>query len=220
MKKINILLLLIVAASCQYFEPKLSILDNPVCEPPCWQNVIPGKTEKGELLNILTSLPFVDEDSISNVNIPGSAFMGTLYASLYGDEPYQTQFYADFLDDKVTTISMEGDWHITLAETIEKLGQPRTVIVIRYRGDIFVTLINPEKGVSFGYNSVWKEEKWRNKISSDIEIESLLFFDPSSYEMLMSSGIFSWWLLNSEETASALYTWDGYGSLDEKYPPR
>lgn len=220
MRKILIAISFVLVAGCQYLEPKLPLLDDPVCEPPCWQNIIPGRTEKEDLLNQLSTLPFVDKSSISSVNIPGSAFAGTIYASLYLDKPYQTKLYSYFLNDKVAVISLGGTWHVTLAEAIEKLGKPRTVIVVRNNGDAYVTFINPATGISFGYTSIWKDEKWKTEISPDIEIESINFFDPNSYQGVLNSGIFSWWFLDPEQTANVSYSWIGYGKLDEKYPPR
>jgi len=40
------------------------------------------------------------------------------------------------------------------------------------------------------------------------------------YEKMLEAKFFSSGSYNAEETLKVMYPWDGYGSLDEKYPPR
>jgi hypothetical protein len=165
-------------------------------------------------------LSVVDEESIKSIKQPDGIFLNTYYATLYPDLSFSTKLYADIAEDNlVADVSLEENLNLTLADAVEELEIPESIIITRYRGDLFVMLIDPAKGTAFGYSSVGRTAKYRNTIQADHEINTLIFFDPLLYDLISTTGMFSFYLSGAELADEDVYRWGGYGKLDEKYPP-
>jgi hypothetical protein len=80
---------------------------------------------------------------------------------------------------------------------------------------MWVTLVDPQKGIAFGYSSASQPDWVYSEIRPEVEIGEVMFFDPEHYQQILDSGILSYYLLSSEETKSRLRPWNGYGNLSK-----
>jgi hypothetical protein len=207
MKTLKLTLMLVLLVGCQARPAKPTILDNPVCEFPCWQNINPGVTTKSEFLDILSTLEYVDRDSIYSDDTVWQGFQGRAGCRLFLDSKHPISLHAQFLEDKVARILFLGDTGITLGQAIEILGEPSDVAI---SGSIVVALINSEKGISFGYNDIGKPNWVFSEIRPEVEVDTVIFYDPDAFESKINGGLFS--------SGSTIYTWKGFGEIDALYP--
>jgi hypothetical protein len=162
------------------------ILD-PVCEPPCWQNIIPGETGMDEFPKILSSMPDVDPER--------QGWMGKRhgYDQLYSwyFQKIDGSVQIGFLDEKVINIIIESDVGATLEEMLEKYGEPTDIIYVMRNKLVFmgsamvetVNLVYPEKGMMIvfdnrGINPI--------RISPQQPINWIIYFTPDEMEKAVS----------------------------------
>jgi hypothetical protein len=101
------------------------------------------------------------------------------------------------------------------------IGEPENIISGgSIAGGRDVILINPEVGISYWYNTDGQPKDFEFEITPETRVSCLYIFTPENYEILMEVGMFSSGHYNTEETLRVMYPWDGYGNLEEKYPPR
>lgn len=64
MKKTLLLIFtFLLVNGCVPSETSPTILEDLVCQPPCWQGIIPGETTEEEVLNFLKESPIIDQDA-------------------------------------------------------------------------------------------------------------------------------------------------------------
>jgi len=209
-----------IVVGCQTQHTETSILDNPTCDPPCWQNITPGLSTQKEFLDFLESYEYINQSSIQDYNAPWQGFDDLIRGRLQFDSKTITYFDIFILDDKVTNISFHGDWNITIDEAINRLGEPTNIIIIYYGNDVFVQMLIQARGIAFGYSTIDRPSSWKLTIQPDIRISSIDFFATDAYKKILDTGLFSYGLLESNETLKALHTWKGYGVIKEIYPSR
>jgi hypothetical protein len=207
--KINILLLsmLVFLVGCQAKPAPSTILDTPVCKFPCWQNITPGITTKSDLLRILSSLEYADKASIYSDDANWQGFQGRAGCMLYPDSKHPISLDALFLNDRVARILFMGDTGIRLDQAMEIFGKPRNIAI---SGHILVAFINPEAGISYGYNDIGKPNWVFSEIRSGIEVGTIIFYDPNAFNPKITGGLFS--------SSSKIYPWKGYGKIETLYP--
>jgi len=219
MKKLMLLLFLLLVGCGP--TPDLSILDKSSCKLPCWNGIIAGQTTEGELLEILESSPEVDQATVRNTHQAWNIFDNQIYFSLrqgwiWGQQS-KREGEIDIMNGKASLIMLCGEINTTLGVLVEAIGEPESIISgNNYYGDRTVILTYPRNGVSSNYTTTLEKPE----ISPDTQLDCITLFDPSQYTELLEIGVFSAGYYNAEETLKVMYTWDGYGNLDEKYPPR
>lgn len=129
-----------VGVGCQTPTPKPSVLDNPVCAPPCWQNIVPGVTTGREFLNVIKSYRYLDQESLQ-YNGPWQGFNDLIRGRLRLSPETMTYFNFFFLNDKIADLSFQADRTLTFDQAIKKLGEPTSVVVVQEQGEVFVELI-------------------------------------------------------------------------------
>jgi hypothetical protein len=209
---IGLILISLLLSACINQDTQSSIFENPVCPPPCWENITPGFTTKADALKILSTLSAVDQP-IKDLNqkVPGC-----------DDEFYFTFFsdmnklgYICILDGKVSNISFNYKLDLTIQEAIDLFGEPQSVLGIR-SGEVYaIEFLNPQKGVAYGY---YPNDR-ATKIMPEERIIDLTFFDPLTYELLLDNGNFSWHQMNSEEALKNMQSWVGFGNIDQYMTP-
>lgn len=209
-KLITVILLLMSACTPSNSE---SILDNPVCDLPCWNNIIPGKTTEKDFMVIIEELPNVDQDSIVNVGKPWNTFDNRIYVSVGRNLDLETYV----LDDLVVMMDFSGALSMSFGQFIERIGYPDNIITIGgHDGSISVIALYPEKGV--GYASFVNDSDLDIQQSDDVY--SLTIFDPQRFIDILDAGMFSNGFYNASQTQEMMYPWKGYGSINELYPLR
>jgi hypothetical protein len=100
---------------------------------------------------------------------------------------------------------------------VEAVGEPEYIISGNdIGGGRTIILIDSQNGVDYSYTT----ELNNLEITADTPIDCVQSFDPSLFEKMLDAKLFSSGYYNAEETMKVWYPWDGYGNLDEKYPPR
>ncbi len=220
MKKLVLLICLFIVA-CGNISDETSILDKSTCKLPCWNDVVAGQTTKDELLKILENFPDIDPETIRNTNQAWNIFDDQFYFSfrqgwtlnqrpkLRGEGSIKNNTVSDFI--------LCGEINTTMGELVEQIGEPEYIISgNNFYGGRTVIITDSQKGVSYWYTT----ELDNLEIAPDTSMDCLKIFDPSLYEAMLEAKLFSNGYYNAEETLKVQYPWDGYGNLDEKYPPR
>ncbi len=122
------------------------------CAPPCWYNVIPGRSTAADVRRILPTLPFLIAQSIEEV--PYTEEHLTYFRWRYTDP--QDEYGSIWLrDDRVISIEARPGFRLELREVIDRFGSPDRIHPVRAlfpdaRGYYSVGVYYLEKGVTFG----------------------------------------------------------------------
>ena len=134
---------------------------------------------------------------------------------------FVTQADIYFIDNVVNDMSICRQLRTNIGEIVNAVGEPESIITGgAMTGGKDVILIWSENGLSVSYNTNEIPENQRAEIGPEIEIICLDLFDPDLYYEMTDAGFFSMGYYNAEETLKAMYPWNGYGNLNEKYPFR
>jgi hypothetical protein len=213
MKKILLFVIFIASISgCEPSYKSADIFVNPVCEPPCWENITPGITTKEDALSILSKKETIDKPiNNTNLNLPG--YDGEINFTLHKDKS-QLGFML-FLNDKISAINFHYKMELTLQEAIKLFGTPQFILGI-HSGEInAITLLDPQKGVAFSY--FLKDSA--SEIKPQDKISDVTFFDPNTYQLLLNNGVFSWDQMTADEAVRNMRPWEGFGSIDQYMTP-
>jgi len=220
MKKLVLLICLFIVA-CGKSSDEMSVLDKSSCKLPCWNGVVAGQTTEDDLLKILANLPDVDPETIRTTNQAWNIFDDQFYFSFRRswalNQSPKLRGEGSIKNNTVSDLILCGGINTSISELVEQIGEPEYIISgNNFYGGRTVILTHPSKGVSYWYTT----ELDRFEITPDTQIGCLGIFDPLLYEEMLEAKFFSAGYYNAEETLKVQYLWDGYGNLDEKYPPR
>lgn len=225
MKKIILVILLLVTA-CTERSPESSILEKSNCDLPCWNNIIVGQTKESDLLQVLESLPIVDQSSIQNTNQPWSIFDNKIYFAIHQDstekQDPKIRGYAYLSENIISQLILCGELHTTIGDIVDAIGEPEHILSgdnIEQSGRL-VILVNSKMGISYWYTAYKTHKSQRYEIIPDISVDCVNIFDATLYEKLLDAKLLSGGHYNAEETLKVMYPWSGYGDLGKKYPPR
>jgi len=226
MRKICLVFLILLTACKALPDTKsVSILEMSSCKLPCWNDIIAGQTTQDELLKILENSAVVDQRSIQNVNQPWNIFDNQILFSferswILNQQP-KIRSYAYITDNKVSELTICGELGISMGDIVSEIGEPESIISgDNVSGDRTVILISSQKGIQYRYSTNPGLNELQYEISQSTEIDCFTLFDPNLYEKMLEAKRFSNGYYNAEETLRVMYPWNGYGNLDEKYPPR
>src|SRR5689334_8117047 len=178
MRKINLLILTgFVLASCQGSPVKNpSFFDNPVCPPPCWQNITPGVTTKEDALNIMSEIDFVDQPVV-DPHYPNVGFDDEIQFTAYKSKNNYVAGWLYILEDHVVVIAFNSNFG-SIQHAIRLFGIPQNILLIPGSFMDQVTLLNAQKGVAFGYGLTGNQTLDSSQIKPDTEFTQLIFFNP------------------------------------------
>jgi hypothetical protein len=205
--------------SCTIIEKQPSILDDSICDAPCWNGITVGVTTGEEMLAILRELPIVDQNIA--VLSPWKIYDGGLNFYLYPNGFYKHNVVVEsrFIKSKVANIGFCGNLSVSLGDVIERTGEPNSIIIIGSpSGGSFVTAINEDIGIRFTYDTANIPKHLRAEIAPEIPIKCLIYFAPEFYDEMLEAGSFSAGHLNAEQTLKAMRPWVGYGDLNQYIP--
>ncbi|MDL1943779.1 hypothetical protein FBQ99_15710 [Chloroflexi bacterium CFX2] len=151
MKRYWILIFVLILLGCQPIK-RGTLLDNLKCVIPCWENITPGATTKSVLSDLLLSSPIVVHSTIKSW-VPVRTYDEVVGAEIVIGTSIKSYLFVYLINDRVALISIEGVRDITIADAIEKVGDPQYVVVASYMDDIYVSLINLDKGFTFRYGT-------------------------------------------------------------------
>lgn len=136
-------------------SPKASwlvkFLEEPTCQPPCWENIIPGETTISDAMDLLRNVPYVQNISpyylkpTSSVhiewNFAGTPDIGRIYSTRDGE--------------KVENIflNLSGSSSLLLGDMIESYGPPSSLFTSleRQRCYCFTNIVYEHIGLSINF---------------------------------------------------------------------
>ncbi|MGD2026500.1 MAG: hypothetical protein PVI99_01675 [Anaerolineales bacterium] len=211
---------LVILAACSR-QTDVSILRDITEKPLSYREIILNETTKEEAHRQIASYEEVVPDSIVYPGNPQQFFDVVLWFELYPNIFNESSVYAsaEFIGGRIFSILFCGQ-DDTIGDAVEKFGEPDYLVVTpdSEYGGWTVDLVYPETGIHFFYST--SEVDYRTEITPDIKISCLVIFDPNIYPDMLDSGFFSQYNFNGEDTLKILYSWRGYGELEEMYPFR
>jgi len=182
------------------------------CEPPCWNGIIPGETGKDELIQILSSLPIVAEDSIDDIG-QHSRYRYLVSFDLSSGASVDVRF----LEDTVTFITFSGNLHYTFGDAVNEFSEPEIYIITQVfcRGWLpgdrvctHVAVLDPCKGVCMTYERPLSDSV---SITAGTLVHTVMFFNSDEYNELLDAGVFG----EAQNISEWTRTWTGFGELSE-----
>lgn len=129
---IKLAILMVALSGCTVFgkgaDVDRSFLTTEPCEPPCWYGIEPGSAgEKEELIDALSKLPFILEDTIRiySVNytwVDDSDQVEIGYQCV--DEPRQSCGGIQIVDGTVAMIWTQVNYSLSFQDAAYELGEP------------------------------------------------------------------------------------------------
>jgi hypothetical protein len=214
----------VTLAACNKTTTTVQLISNNICNLPCWQSIVTGKSSTEEVIGLLNNNENIDQKSIYLIEKPWNIFDEQVKFT-FQEKNLSGEIY--FIDDEAVLISLFGDMGLNFSKAIEILGLPKYIITIpTYSGppgsmnmNFQIFSLIPNDGIEFSYSTSDHGLKSKTELLPENNISRISFFDPNMYNNLLDAGIFSEGLLNSLETTKYLVPWSGYGEIDQKYPP-
>ncbi len=214
------LILLFFITSCSFTTTINPILDSNQSDPPCWNNIIPGKTTADEAEAILKTLKSVDKGSIvqatsSGVDYDFFVFSLVGYKNVIGRVYFRENIvYKTGFIHQMSPIDNGGLFNLTLHDMQEYIGEPAYISIIRIEGDTtIIKFDDKESGINYGLVSGGLHSGFPNllnyllnEITPNSYINNVQYYEPNLDKLL------------NEDSIWDLYKWNGFGNLDEKYP--
>jgi len=215
------LLSLGIITSCSFFTPPDSILLDSKCELPCWNDLVPGISNEPLLLEILATLPDINSQSIRIDNQTFGIYDHIIAFSFVEhwsiNQRPRLRGNAYIKDGIVSALEFCGEINTIMSDLVKVVEEPSYIVSgNNYGGGRTVILVYPQLGVSYSFTAKLSELE----INPSTNIKCIRMFDISMFDKMMEVGFFSNGFYNAEETRRVWYPWNGYGNLDEKYPPR
>lgn len=210
-----LLIFCLLAASTQSgCENKKSILlDDTLCQVPCWQNIYPGKTTFTESVEILSHTTFIKTKGASPT--PAHIVENYGYSSwTFIKNIRELGITVYNIGDSVGLLKFAVSRNIRIDEMIDFYGEPKSILVISGMTDsrwLNVFWIYPEKGVMIElFDPWWKSEGIMVEITAKMKVSYVYYFDPDAYESLLEREIllspYEWSIVQKN-----ILPWEGYG---------
>jgi hypothetical protein len=188
----------------------IDLLENPPCQPPCWENITVGATTIGESVSILSNMDDVIISGPYKDDIYGQT---TIYWEFPGNQSGGKAFTgADGSIIILLDLSLNRNQLLKPEEVINLYGNP-DYILVRDCESVGLSLycivhLIYDRGLALELFLQSKQNKI--EISSDTNVESIWFFPHGlqGYENVLSE--------NQLDIPASLMKWEGYTKY--KYP--
>jgi len=215
-KTVLLIIISFLLIGCVSSGTPVTILDDLVCDPPCWQGVIPGKTSEEEVLRFLSESPIIENGLIIRQDTKFGEFEIIHFELNKTIDPNGPTSHRIFLlDGKVAQIVFEWNLGVSLEQAISVFGNPERVI---YENNTFhLVFFNHSRGIAYGHNMEVKFfAKWK-AIHPNSIIDFIDFYDPLVFSKLMDVNMFGY-AIDVESFERESHPWKGYGNILSLYP--
>lgn len=123
-----------------------SFLTGTPCAPPCWHSLEPGRSSYADVIQTIETLPFVDRTTIRERPTVGWGGEEEIVVT-FGGPRRGSQFggTAVLSEGLLTMVVIRVGYPLTLAEAVERLGQPELFAFVPTPGaECDIVLIWPE----------------------------------------------------------------------------
>jgi len=202
------------------------VIFDDTCSPPCWRNIIPGKTTSQEAYDLISG--FSDKKT-GKVNRWGDYGQFNAYYDFTLSSGVRV--WISTIDDVVALVEFsdhDDNGIATFGMCVSRYGTPEYAAQSIYSSfglpigptqtwHILFNALNPQKGVSYGFDT-YTYFGSKKSVSPGSKIIVINYFDTEQFDILLQSG----WLLNSADDTghdiNDLHPWVGYGNIFELYP--
>lgn len=205
------LLAAVILAGCQ--AKKSILLEDTLCELPCWQNITPGRSSSEEVYQILSNLPFLDTSPLAT---PRKIDDFRSYDSWnFQKNLRELGGRITYFNGIVTYMAFYISGEIRIGEMIAYYGKPELLSVISGWNDsrwLEVRWIYPDKGLlitHFDHN--WRPEGNYARITPDLPVYDVYYFDPDLYGTLVETVFFD--LTKQEIVQESIQPWVDYAPV-------
>lgn len=191
-----------------------TFFDNPVCQPPCWENVTPGVTTTDVAMTVFAKL--ADRTGISDLPSPYKAYVSEI---TFSPSPGDYAVFAETLDGKIMTMEFlqEQAYGVNLKHAIELFGEPQNVIVSLGTESVYddADFYNPTHGVALSADYIPRAASGLVAIGPNTWLYAIEFFDPNHYDSYLDARYNGF----ADKEKELMQPWRGYGSYQEYYSP-
>jgi hypothetical protein len=224
MKNLRVLILLFCFLSACSTSQEIIILDSVNLDQNSWNGITLGESTTKEFLDMLNSNDQVLKDSIVNTDQSWLIFDEKIWFDMFKKPFGNPQIYgvAGIIQGRIATIDFCGQVNDTIGSIITVGGKPSNIIITEGGevGGYIVGLVHKNSGLYYWYHTAYLAPHLEPSIADEIEVECVSIFDPNIYDDLLHAGLFSQSYFSGPETEKIMYSWEGYGEIDEKYPYR
>jgi hypothetical protein len=212
-RKLTIFLALFIFLSGCRQENSL-ILQDSVCEPPCWHGITPGTSSLREILTQLSTMPGVEKVTRANSQTPEEI---DRISWNFNPDIAECGGYAFLSDNLVSVIEIDTCDSITLDEAVTKFGDPDKVSAIASQRELrwlSISLLYPQKGVAVvsTEKGLWPPNS-PGRVTQEQHVKYVYYFDPRLYEDLLRSDSFLRVGACEIEILSSMQSWHGFGDI-------
>jgi hypothetical protein len=207
-----VLFIMTLLASCSRL-PSV-VLDDLVCDAPCWQGIVVGETSQDEALQIIERMPQVQNETIRSWR------NGSISWNYQGVK--ESIGSLQFHENKVTSFYSTFDPHISLNNFIKAFGEPSFVFGITtervFPTMLTVYFIYPEKGICILHHpSILSSNGSKEySISGRTKIRQVDIVDPSIPNGQLEEGCLRG--LDEDTYNQYVREWTGYGKYEVFVP--
>lgn len=198
-----------------FVVPDNSFLESKPCSPPCWFNIVPGKTSDQTAWQILREHPSVNQRTLQwfadRKGIEDISWLNKLGGG-------QNRLYPR--NGTIQAIYLTPDSNLNLGQVVSKMGPPEKVVVEHGFAEFtnstnVITIYYPSRGVIVQSKSPSRTQAVRQLIEPNIPVNALLY---------LSAGSFSEIVQNAKKIVQAAYwgnpdhlfaqDWHGFGTYE------
>jgi hypothetical protein len=198
-----------ILAGCQ--AKKSILLEDTLCEPPCWQNIQPGVSSSEYALRALRETPFLaSTPSVAPIQIDD---VRSYDSWTFQENIRETSGRITFFNNRVAYIRFHVNNNLRINEMITYYGEPELFSAISGWNDsrwLEVGWIYPTRGVlitHFDHN--WRPRGNYASITPDLPVYDVYYFDPNLFDTLVETVFFS--TAKQEVIKKSIQPWAGYG---------
>lgn len=172
-----------------YKNREFSTITNPVCQPPCWYGIYPGKSTELDVMTVLTKYEWINQNSVHNQKVRDETIqIRWLFRKPVGD----IAAYVYFSQKHVALINIMAISLLDIKNTFAQFGQPKQVVTYVYQGEIVVILIYPEKGVFLMMEEDIPDDIEQNyiRIQENKSVSRVGYFDPTHLDELLNTSLY------------------------------
>ncbi len=203
---------------CGLLPSKPSLFYTSPCKAPCWENITPGVTTEQDALTIFAK--FADRQGVSDLQDQSQdGYIDDIHFSL----PNGGLILGETLNRRISVMHFEGEFEgpLTLEQAIQLFGEPESVLVETFGMYDQIILLNPTKGIAFGWPIVPPTftpgvASGQAEINPNNKVGLVWFFDSTQYDQFLNAGHLGFSALVIKNN---LHPWTGYGKINDKYWP-
>lgn len=221
---LKILLILFVLSilitSCRHrpFEKPSALIDDIVCNAPCWAGIIPGSTTFEESQEILNSSIYITGKGSSEYLVDKNrSQLRWIFPSSFSE----SSGTAHYLDGYVQFIEFGYDYGPKFLDVVEHFGEPDKVSAMVHYADCsyaHVSIKYDQIGlVASRYVGCISMDAKTIKLNRNDRITDVQLFIPGTYDSLVIPGKVVI-VLEYDNLTETLHDWQGFGDIILYFP--